>query len=246
MRQLYFSFAIFSYLVALASQVWFILYLTNLNFLNNIYAPQTTSTLLALIVDFTLLSIFALQHSIMARESFKKALIKLIPAPIERAFYTLLSGVSFILICYFYQPIDGLIWDIEDSFWSSFLWVGFIFGWGLSLYATFIIDHFELFGLKQPYYYLKEKRLPQIEFKEKSLYRFVRHPIQVGVLIGLWITPKMSFGHLFLSTLLTIYIFIGLYFEEKALVKEFGNVYKDYKKRVGMLFPKIKVGYETK
>ena len=246
MRQLYFLFPIFSYLVALASQVWFILYLTDLDFLNNIYAPQKTSTLLALIIDFTLLSIFALQHSIMARDSFKKALTKLIPAPIERAFYTLLSGVAFILICYFYQPIDGLVWSIEDGFWKKTIWILFAFGWALSFYATFIIDHFELFGLKQPYYNIKNQKLKKTNFKERSLYKFIRHPIQLGVLIALWATPKMSFGHLFLSTILTIYIFVGLYFEEKALVNEFGDVYENYKKRVGMLFPKIKAEYETK
>jgi protein-S-isoprenylcysteine O-methyltransferase Ste14 len=239
MRYFYLLFAVFSYFVALISQIWFIFYLSDVDFIETIYEKQRVDSANALLIDFGLLTLFALQHSIMARESFKKRILQIIPEPIERAFYTLLSGVAFIFICYFYQPIDGYLWRVESSFWEALLWVGFAFGWGLSLFATFIIDHFELFGLKQPYYYLKNSKMPTIEFKERSLYKFVRHPIQLGVLLGLWLTPKMSYGHLFLSVVLSIYIFIGLYFEERSLSREFGAVYEDYKKRVGMLLPKI-------
>ena len=239
MKYLYLAFAIFSYIVAFFSQIWFIFYLTDIDFIDTIYSKQQLPTSTALLIDFLLITLFALQHSIMARESFKKRILQIIPEPIERAVYTLASGITFLLICYFFQPIDGMVWSFEGGFLEILLWIGFAFGWGLSLCATFIIDHFELFGLKQPYQFLKNRTKLELEFREKSLYKIVRHPIQLGVILGLWLTPKMNFGHLFLSLLFTIYIFIGLYFEERSLAREFGQTYLDYKKRVGMLFPKF-------
>jgi len=180
------------------------------------------------------ITLFALQHSIMARERFKKFILKFIPKEIERAVYVFLSGVIFIIIVLFYRPIDGVIWKF-DSIVATILWGLYIFGWLFSLISTFIIDHFELFGIKQSLQNSKSEN----EFKEVLFYKYVRHPIQLGVLIALWATPIMNLGHFILSLLLTIYIFIGLYFEEKSLVKEFGKVYTDYKKRVPMIFPKI-------
>jgi len=235
---LIFLFGVFSYLVALVGQIWFILYLSNLDTVGNtIYAPQHTSLYNAILINTFLVLLFGLQHSVMARGWFKKRVNAVIPQSAERSMYVLLSGVVFILICIYWQPIDGTLWHIKNDIIKYILWGGFLFGWIFSVVATFVINHFELFGLQQVYHNLRNIETKEIEFKEKFFYKFVRHPIQLGVLIGLWITPMMTYGHLLLSILFTLYIFIGLYYEEKDLVKELGDVYAAYKQRVGMMIP---------
>jgi len=223
----------------MTSQVWFILYLSDWQLIElNIHTPQVSSLPIALLTNIVLIIIFASQHSIMARTWFKIVINKFINPTAERSTYALMSGLSLWLIVYFWQPIDGVLWSIESSFISSIIIILFCFGWLFSTLATFIINHFELFGLQQVYLNLMNKPSPQINFSEKLLYRFIRHPIQLGILIGIWATPIMTYGHLTLSTLFTAYIFIGLYLEEKDLVSALGDVYIDYKKRVGMIFPK--------
>jgi len=223
----------------MTSQVWFILYLSDWQLIElNIHTPQVSSLPIALLTNIVLIIIFASQHSIMARIWFKIVINKFINPTAERSTYALMSGLSLWLIVYFWQPIDGVLWSIESSFISSIIIILFCFGWLFSTLATFIINHFELFGLQQVYLNLMNKPSPQINFSEKLLYRFIRHPIQLGILIGIWATPIMTYGHLTLSALFTAYIFIGLYLEEKDLVSALGDVYIDYKKRVGMIFPK--------
>jgi protein-S-isoprenylcysteine O-methyltransferase Ste14 len=234
-----FTYGIFSYIIALIGQVWFILYLGEWEFMDRtINTVQTASTGYAIFINIILALLFGLQHSLMARAWFKRWVTQYIPEVVERSTYVLLSGVAFIIVCYYWEPIDGVVWQIESGVWHSFLMGGYIFGWVFSVVATFVINHFELFGLQQVYLHLRNKPTPEIDFTEKLFYKFVRHPIQLGVLIGLWITPVMTYGHLLLSLLFSLYIFIGLYYEEKDLVAELGEVYVEYKKRVGMMIPK--------
>jgi len=202
--------------------------------------PQRVDTMSAILIDIGLIALFGLQHSVMAREGFKRMLTRSIPEASERSTYVLLSGVTFIMMCLFYQPIDGYLWKVEEGIGKWLLEFGFVFGWSLSVYASFIINHFELFGLQQVYLYLTGKEARPVVFKEKQLYRFIRHPIQLGVLMGMWLTPVMSYGHLLMAVGFTVYIFIGLYFEERDLVRELGKEYQDYKERVGLMFPKRK------
>jgi len=232
-------FGIFAYLVALVGQVGFILYLIPWDALpRTVYDVQHVPTISAVAIDIALATLFALQHSGMARRRFKALLLRVVPEAAERSVYVLLSGVVFILICAFWQPVDGIVWEVGDETLRTLLWAGYAAGWLFSLAATFVIDHFELFGLRQVYLQWKERPTPPAAFQEKLFYRFVRHPIQTGVLLALWSTPVMNTGHLVLSLLLTFYIFLGLYFEERDLVREFGAVYDDYRKRVGMLLPR--------
>ena len=242
MKQLViFVYGIFCYIIAMVGQAWFILYLSDWQIIeNNIHTPQVNSLNIALLINVILIIVFASQHSIMARTWFKNAINKYISPAAERSTYALMSGLSLWLIVYFWQPIDGTLWHIESNLISSIIIMIFCFGWIFSALATFIINHFELFGLQQVYLNLVNKETPQINFAEKLFYRFIRHPIQLGVLIGIWATPVMTYGHFTLSALFTIYIFIGLYFEEKDLVNALGDVYIDYKQRIGMVFPKIK------
>jgi protein-S-isoprenylcysteine O-methyltransferase Ste14 len=237
-KSIIFIYGIFSYSVALIAQVWFILFIGEWEFM-----PATINTqhpvplMTALIINLALVILFGLQHSVMARSSFKKYLTKIIPQASERSTYVLFSGLALGLICLYWQPLDGFLWHIDNETGKTLLTAGYIFGWLFSLFSTFIINHFELFGLQQIYLNFIHKPAPAIDFKEKLFYKFVRHPIQLGILVGIWLTPTMSYSHLMLSLALTIYIFIGLRYEEKDLVAALGSAYKDYQKRVRMIFP---------
>ena len=236
-----FFYGITAYVVALVGQIWFILYLTQWDIIEEtIYTTQKLSTVTAIEINILLITLFGVQHSMMARSWFKSKLTKLLPIEAERSTYVLLSGVVFILISLLWQPIDGMVWSVDEKILRTLLWGGFLFGWIFSVVATFVINHFELFGLQQVYLQLLDREPPKITFQERLFYKFVRHPIQLGVLIGLWVTPVMTYGHLLLTLFFSIYIFVGLYFEEKDLVSELGEVYVAYKKRVGYMFPKKK------
>jgi len=237
---LVFIYGIVAYVVALIGQVWFILYLGEWEFMaETINSPQTLSLGLALLVNIALVLLFALQHTGMARNFFKERLLKIIPEASERSTYVLLSGVVLILVALYWQTIDGYVWKTEGML-SSFLTTLSLLGWGFSVVATFIINHFELFGLQQVYLNLRDQPTPKIDFQERLFYTFVRHPIQLGVLIGIWVTPTMSYGHLVFSLLFSLYIFIGLWFEERDLLAELGEHYETYRQRVGMIVPFVK------
>ncbi len=237
-KTIIFIYGVLAYAVALIAQVWFILYIGEWEFMpTSISAQRPVPLSSALMINLSLVLIFALQHSVMARSSFKKYLTRIIPQAAERSTYVLFSGVALGLICLYWQPIEGFLWRVDNEPGKVLLMAGYIFGWLFSLFSTFIINHFELFGLQQIYLNLINKPEPPVYFQEKLLYKFVRHPIQLGVLIGIWLTPAMSYSHLMLSIALSVYIFIGLRYEERDLVSAWGNTYKAYQKRVRMLFP---------
>jgi len=237
-KQLILLYGVFTYIIALIGQVWFILYLGEWAFMpEHISDAQSSSLLVALLVNVILVLIFGLQHTVMARDSFKKWLTKFIPQSAERSTYVLLSGLALMLVAYFWQPIDGDLWRVENETLALVLTIGSLLGWTFSVVATFIINHFELFGLQQVYLNFLEKETPEIDFQERLFYTFVRHPIQLGVLVGIWLTPFMTFGHLLFSVLFTIYILIGLHYEEKDLLKELGETYANYMQRVSKLVP---------
>ncbi len=241
MKQLFFLYGLFSYVTALVGQTAFILYLTQYEAMpRTVFMPQSGTLWFAVAVNIALVLLWAIQHSVMARGWFKRKITRLLPEVIERSTYVLLSGIVLISIVLFWQPIDGIVWDVENRLLRTLLWGGFVFGWVFSVVASFVINHFELFGLQQVYLYLRDRSMPVEAFSEKLFYRFIRHPIQLGVLMGLWITPVMNYGHLMLSVLMTIYIFIGLYFEEKDLVTQIGKTYVEYKQKVGMMFPRAR------
>jgi protein-S-isoprenylcysteine O-methyltransferase Ste14 len=235
-------YALSTYTIALVGQMLFILYIGGWEFLpRHINMPQILSTSEAIMIDVFLVVLFGLQHTVMAREGFKKWLLGWLPQPMERATYVLLSGIALGLVYLFWQPIDGVVWDASGS-WIGTIMIGlYIFGWVFSTLATFIINHFELFGLSQAYRHLKS--FPQLkdDFQVRWFYTFVRHPIQLGIMIGIWATPLMTYGHLLFALLFTIYIMIGLFYEEKDLLKAFKKEYSLYKKEVGMFIPYISI-----
>lgn len=233
-----FIYGILAYSVALIAQVWFILYIGEWEFMETTINTQyPVEFISAFSINLILVSIFALQHSVMARSFFKNYLTKIIPQAAERSTYVLFSGLALGLICLYWQPLEGFLWQVDNETGKILLTAGYLFGWAFSLFSTFIINHFELFGLQQIYFNLLNKPTPPADFKEKLFYKFIRHPIQLGILIGVWLTPTMSYSHLMLSVTLSLYIFIGLKYEERDLIATLGSTYKEYQKRVRMMLP---------
>ena len=238
---LIFIYGIFAYLFGFASLVWFLLYIGGWDFLPyhiDSGSEQDLST--AILINLGLVILFSLQHSIMSRQGFKTWLTRYIPTSAERSTYVLASGIFLALIFEYWQHIDGFLWQVENQSFQIILISLYIFGWVFSTIGSFLINHFELFGLQQVYFNLRHKQEPKLSFTEKYFYKFIRHPIQFGTLMGIWFTPNMSYTHLMLSITFTIYIFIGLFFEERDLLRDLGKPYKDYQKRVPMMIPFLK------
>lgn len=191
----------------------------------------------ALAVDLALVTGWGLQHSVMARPAFKRWWTTKIPPHTERATYCLASGLALAAVCLAWQPLPGTLWHVSASPLRDVLSFGGLSGWVFLLAATFEIDHGELFGLKQAYRGVRNGAAPAASFQARYLYRIVRHPIQLGVLIGMWVTPTMTATRFAFATTMTVYILVGLYFEERALLREFGRAYADYRRRVPMLVP---------
>ncbi len=237
-RSLILIYGIVSYAVGLGGLVFFILFLGGWNFLPlHIDSSMPGPLVVALLVNTNLMALFGLQHSVMARRGFKNVWTKVIPQAAERSTYALLSGVVLCLIGIYWQPLAGTLWHVDNHIARTALMVIQLLGWVLVVVATFVINHFELFGLQQVYFNFVNKPEPSPDFTDRFLYKIVRHPLQLGVLIGIWSTPTMTMTHLMLSATMTVYIFVGLYYEEKDLVATLGQDYEDYQRRVRMILP---------
>ncbi|MFT5471272.1 MAG: protein-S-isoprenylcysteine O-methyltransferase Ste14 [Verrucomicrobiales bacterium] len=238
-RIVIFIFGILAYAVGVAGLFYFLLFMGSWDFLPLHVDSKTASgpAAIAILVNLGLLTIWGLQHSVMARPTFKKAWKKIVPDAIERSIYILLSGVLMIVLCLFWKPLSGVVWDVENSVVRTILIVVHLLGWTIAVAATFMINHFELFGLQQVYHNLVKKTLETPEFTDRLLYKIVRHPMQLGMLVGFWSAPTMTSTHLMLTLGMSVYIFIGLYFEERNLVETLGKDYEDYQKRVRKILP---------
>ncbi|WP_456432970.1 methyltransferase family protein [Nitratifractor sp.] len=190
--------------------------------------------------DLGLIALFGIQHSLMVRPRIKTAIERFIPSPALRAVYTLASSITLAALLALWRPLPQPIWDFPSGwgYWIFTLLYGF--GWTVAFLATFQIDHFELFGLRQAWRHLRGEPEPHPAFVERGFYRFVRHPIQAGTLLGIWATPRMSVGHLIFALAFTVYVLIGLRYEERDLTRTLGEEYARYRTRVGMLLPKIR------
>ena len=191
----------------------------------------------ALIIDSMLLGLFALQHSVMARPAFKRWWTRYVPQPVERTTYVLLASLIMIALFWYWRPIPERIWIVENPVAVAALTAIFWFGWGLVFLSTFLINHFELFGLRQVYARLRRRSLPEPVFRTPFLYKRIRHPLYLGFLIAFWATPSMTAGHLLFAIATTGYIFLGIYLEERDLIGLFGDQYRHYREQVSMLIP---------
>ncbi|MEJ2186336.1 MAG: hypothetical protein P8Z36_10400 [Gemmatimonadota bacterium] len=188
-----------------------------------------------LAVDLGLVLLFGLSHSVMARQGFKKWWTQLVPWWAERSTYVLIAGIVLAVMVSFWQPLPGAAWTVNGP-WASLLWGLCAFGWLYLLLSTWAIDHFDLFGLRQAYLHAVGRKYTPVEFEQKWMYRYSRHPIMAGILLGVWATPRMTTGHLVMAVALSIYIVIGVAYEERDLLLRFGDTYRRYRERVGALF----------
>ncbi len=194
----------------------------------------TSNTIAAVVINIGLVCLFGLQHSIMARPSFKRFFARLFGEASERSTFVWSSGVVSLILVGGWQTVDGVIWSASSAFSQTVMWVGFGAGWTYLLAATFAINHWDLFGLRQVWLAVKGDAYSEPSFKENWMYRYSRHPIMVGALIGMWVIPEMTASKFVLSASFTLYIFVGLWFEERDLIRNLGQTYIDYKRRVGM------------
>ena len=231
-----------SYVVFLASFLYAIAWLGNFLVPKTIDSGAPAALAEAMLVNLGLLTAFALQHSIMARRSFKRWWTGIVSPAVERSTFVLAATAALALLLWQWRPIpEPVIWRMESPALVLATWVVFWLGWGVLLLATFLINHFELFGLRQVFSRLTGREIPEAQFRTPMLYRYVRHPIYLGFLLGFWAAPVMSAGHLLFAIGATGYILVGIWFEERDLIAHFGDRYRAYREQVGMLFPKIRL-----
>jgi protein-S-isoprenylcysteine O-methyltransferase Ste14 len=234
-------FAIVCYAIFFATFLYLIAFVGNFPF-----APVTVDRgpqapwAIALVIDLALIALFGVQHSVMARPGFKRAWTAIVPKAVERSVFVLASSIALIVMFLFWHPIPPLIWDAKSAVLRDVLWAVFALGWLLVLISTFLINHFELFGLQQAWLHGSGRAEPAPRLREPSLYKVVRHPMMGGFFLALWAIPTMSAGHLLLAAGLSAYILIALRYEERDLVGVFGADYEDYRGRVGMLVPRLR------
>jgi protein-S-isoprenylcysteine O-methyltransferase Ste14 len=236
-RILFFGYGVACYLVFFATFLYAIAFIGNLGTPTALDAAPVEPVTRALAIDVALLGLFAVQHSVMARKWFKQRWTRIVPKPVERSTYVLFSSLALILLFWQWRPIGGTVWMVEGAGAAALLRILFAFGWTLVLVATFLIDHFDLFGLRQVWLYLIGRPYTARPFATPGPYRFVRHPLYVGWFFAFWMTPTMTAAHLLFAVATSAYILIAIQLEEHDLVREFGNLYQDYRSRVPMLIP---------
>jgi len=236
-RIFYFILGLIIYGLSQVALLLLLLFSGNIGLSHSLDSPARRASWEALLIDLVLILLFALQHSLMARSNFKRWIAPWIPHPLERSFYCLLASTALFLLMYYWEPIDCVVWQVKSPFWSAFIYFFFFLGYFTMMTATFLINHWDLFGLRQVYLFLLKKPYVALVHRDPFLYKKLRHPLYLGFLLAFWFTPIMTVTHLFFAVLMTGYILMGIYWEEKDLIRDFGDTYRDYKKRVPMFFP---------
>ncbi len=236
-RVLALVYGVLAYVLFLGTFLYAIAFVGNLGVPTSVDSGKPGSTLTALVIDALLLGLFAIQHSVMARYGFKQRWTSVVSWYLERSTFVLAASLALAVLLWQWRPIPAMVWDLRGTAIGSVLGGLFWVGWAILLLSTFLIDHFELFGLEQVWSYVKGREFHRPAFKAPLFYQWVRHPIYLGFVIAFWSAPAMTMGHLLFSVATTGYIMVGIYFEERDLVRAYGDAYRDYQRQVPMLVP---------
>ena len=234
-------FSLVAYAIFFATFLYLIAFVGNLPF-----APQTidrgpdAALGAAVIIDLALIALFGVQHSVMARQGFKRAWTRIVPEHLERSVYVLGASAALIVMFLFWRPIPNVIWDVTGTAFELPLWILFACGWLIVLLSTFLINHFELFGLQQAWFKMRGREAQPHQLRQPFFYRWVAHPLYSGFFIAFWATPRMTAGHLLFAAGMSVYILIAIRYEERDLKGLFGKDYEDYRAGVGMLTPRFR------
>ena len=244
-RVLALIYGVAAYLFFLGTFGYAIGFVGNIVVAKSIDTATATSLGMAIVINAVLLAGFAIQHSVMARQGFKRMWTRIVPKCVERSTYVFAASLALAQLFWQWRAIGGTVWDLRDSVSGTLLTISFWMGWGVLLVSTYLVNHFELFGLEQVWVYFRGREPQPASFKTPGLYRVVRHPIYAGFVIAFWSAPVMTIGHLIFSIATTGYILVGIAFEERDLIRTFGQTYREYRRHVPMLVPLLKRGKAT-
>jgi methanethiol S-methyltransferase len=236
-RAAVFVYGVICYALFLATFLYAVGFIGGFAVPTTLDGPARTPLGTAIAIDVGLLALFAVQHSVMARKWFKDGWTRIVPAAAERSTYVLFSSVALLVMFWQWRPLGGVVWSVTDPAFRAIVLALFAFGWTLVLVSTFLINHFDLFGLRQVWLYLRGKPYTMLRFRTPGPYRLVRHPLYVGWFFAFWATPVMTFAHLLFAVMTTAYILVAIQFEERDLVREHGAAYEEYRRRVPMIVP---------
>src|SRR3954453_6731439 len=240
-RTLTLLFAIACYAIFFATFLYLIVFVGDLALgVRTVDVGPETAPLTAAIIDAALSALFGLQHRVMARPGFKAKWTRLVPPPAERTVYVLCASIALMILFIGWRPIDTIVWNLTSPLLADLLWIAFWLGWGTVLVSTFLINHFELFGLQQGWFHFRGHRAAPPELRHPLFYRWVAHPLYSGFFLAFWATPHMTYGHLLLALALSTYMLIAIRYEEHDLTNVFGEEYRRYRSGVGMLLPRFR------
>jgi methanethiol S-methyltransferase len=239
-RSLTMLFALVAYAIFFATFLYLIAFVGNIAVVpRTVDIGPAAPVASAVAIDVALIALFGLQHSIMARQGFKAWWTRVIPAPAERSVYVLMASAALIILMGFWRPIDGMVWSVTNPLGETVLWALFALGWGIVLLSTFLLNHFELFGLQQAWLHMRGRQAEPHQLRQPLFYKWVAHPLYSGFFLAFWATPHMSYGHLLLAAGVSVYMLIAIRYEERDLTNYYGEDYTSYRSGVGMIFPRF-------